>query len=56
MVLWSLIFVISAFLAYIFGFTGIGEGVTIFSRILFIIFMGLFVIVLVASRKPPNPY
>ena len=46
---WALIFFIVAILAAIFGFGGIAAGAAQVAEILFYIFVGLFVIALVAG-------
>ena len=46
---WAAIFFIIAMVAAAFGFTGVAEGATEVAKILFYIFLGMFVIVLAAG-------
>jgi uncharacterized membrane protein YtjA (UPF0391 family) len=46
---WAAIFFIIAMVAAAFGFTGIAEGATEVAKILFYIFLAIFVVVLVAG-------
>jgi len=49
MLRWSLIFLIVALVAALFGFTGIAESAAGIAKILFFIFVALFVIALIAG-------
>jgi uncharacterized membrane protein YtjA (UPF0391 family) len=49
MLRWSLIFFVVAIIAALFGFTGISQGAASIAQVLFFIFAGLFVILLLAG-------
>jgi uncharacterized membrane protein YtjA (UPF0391 family) len=49
MLRWSLIFLVVALVAALFGFTGIAEGAASISKILFYIFLVLFVLALIGG-------
>lgn len=57
MLYWALVFFIIAVIAAIFGFGGIASGAALIAKILFFIFVAVFVIALVAGlvgrRNPP---
>ncbi len=46
---WAAIFFLIAMVAAAFGFTGVAEGATEVAKILFYIFLAIFVVVLVAG-------
>jgi len=58
MLTWSLAFLILAVIAGIFGFGGIAAGATEMAQILFIMFLGFFVVSMLRSlltdRRPPR--
>jgi uncharacterized membrane protein YtjA (UPF0391 family) len=57
MLYYSIIFFIIAFLAAIFGFTGIAAGVASIAKILFFPFIVLFVLSLIIPRfRGPPPF
>ena len=49
MLRWSLIFLVVALIAAIFGFTGIAEGAANIAQVLFTIFIALFVLALIGG-------
>ena len=49
MLRWALIFFIVAIVAAVFGFTGIAQGAAAVAQVLFFIFAGLFVLMLLAG-------
>ena len=51
MLKWTIIFIIIAVIAAIFGFGGIYEGAATIAKILFFIFIVLFIISLIMGRK-----
>lgn len=51
MLRWTVIFLIIAIVAAVFGFTGISEGAASIAKILFFIFIVLFLISLVFGRS-----
>ena len=53
MLRWALGFLIVAIIAAIFGFGNIAEGATDIARILFFVFLVLFVVSLVLGRRGP---
>jgi uncharacterized membrane protein YtjA (UPF0391 family) len=57
MLYWALVFFIIAVIAAIFGFGGIASGAALIAKILFFIFVAVFVIALIAGlvgrRNPP---
>jgi uncharacterized membrane protein YtjA (UPF0391 family) len=53
MLRWALAFLIIAIVAAIFGFGDIAAGATYFARILFFLFLVLFVVALVLGRRGP---
>jgi uncharacterized membrane protein YtjA (UPF0391 family) len=55
---WALMFLVVAIIAGVFGFTGIAAVATDFARILFFIFLVLFVVSLIFGLirgRPPRP-
>jgi uncharacterized membrane protein YtjA (UPF0391 family) len=52
MLTWSIVFLIIAIIAALFGFTGIAGTAVGFAKILFFIFLVLFVISLFLGRRP----
>lgn len=54
MLRWSLIFFIVAIVAAIFGFTGIAQGAASVAQVLFFIFAGLFILMLLAGGLSVN--
>ncbi len=46
MLKWSAVFFLIAIVAAVFGFTGISEGAAAVAKVLFAIFLGLFIIAL----------
>ena len=59
MLRWTLIFLIVAIVAAIFGFGGIAAGATEIARVIFFIFVVLFLVGLLyglaTGRRPPMP-
>jgi uncharacterized membrane protein YtjA (UPF0391 family) len=55
MLRWAILFLIVALIAAIFGFGGIAADAAWFAKILFFIFLILFVISLVMGRGGPPP-
>lgn len=53
MLQWALVFLVVAIAAGIFGFTGVEGTATYIAKILFFVFLVLFVIGLVTGRRPP---
>jgi uncharacterized membrane protein YtjA (UPF0391 family) len=55
MLRWALLFLVVAIIAAVFGFGGIAAGATDIARILFFVFLVLFVVSLLtgAFRRPP---
>ncbi len=51
MLRWTVIFLVVAIIAAIFGFGGIAAGAESIAKVLFFIFIVLFVISLIAGRK-----
>jgi len=51
MLRWTVTFVILAIIAAVFGFGGIAEGAASIAKVLFFIFLVLFVISLITGRK-----
>jgi uncharacterized membrane protein YtjA (UPF0391 family) len=51
MLRWSVIFFIIAIIAAIFGFGGIAEGAADIAKVLFFIFIALFVIAIIAGAS-----
>lgn len=49
MLYWALIFFLVAVLAAIFGFTGIAAGAAMFAKVLFFIFLAVFLVTLIAA-------
>jgi uncharacterized membrane protein YtjA (UPF0391 family) len=59
MLRWALVFFIIAIVAAVFGFGDIAAGATSIAKVLFFVFVVLFLLSLIASlvggRKPPVP-
>ncbi len=58
MLRWALIFFVVAIIAAAFGFTGIAAGMTEIAKILFFLFLILFVVSLIfglVRGRPPGP-
>jgi uncharacterized membrane protein YtjA (UPF0391 family) len=59
MLRWALVFFIIAIIAAVFGFGDIAAGATAIAKVLFFVFVVLFLLSLLASlvsgRKPPVP-
>jgi len=53
MLRWALIFLVVAILAAVLGFGGIAADAAWFARVLFYIFLVLFVVTLVLNKKGP---
>jgi len=53
MLRWALAFLIIALVAAIFGFTDIASGAAYIARVLFFIFLVLFIIAIVVGRRGP---
>jgi uncharacterized membrane protein YtjA (UPF0391 family) len=51
MLRWSLIFLVVALIAALFGFTGIAAGAASIAKILFFVFLVLFVVALIAGSS-----
>jgi uncharacterized membrane protein YtjA (UPF0391 family) len=51
MLRWSLIFLVVALVAALFGFTGIAAGAASIAKILFFVFLVLFVVALIAGSS-----
>lgn len=49
MLRWSAVFLVIALIAALFGFTGIAAGAASIAKILFFIFLGLFVLALIGG-------
>lgn len=54
MLRWALIFLIIALIAAVFGFGGIAADAAWFAKILFFVFLILFVISLIFGRRGPS--
>jgi uncharacterized membrane protein YtjA (UPF0391 family) len=52
MLYYSLVFLVVAIIAAVFGFGGIAAGATDIARILFFLFLVLFVVSLIFGRRP----
>jgi uncharacterized membrane protein YtjA (UPF0391 family) len=55
MLRWAILFLIVAIIAGVFGFGGISVAATDIARLLFVVFLVLFVIALVAGRRITSP-
>ncbi len=49
---WSLTFLVITLIAAVFGFTGIAEGAALAAKVLFFLFLVLFIISLIFRRSP----
>ncbi len=49
MLKWSLVFLVVAIIAAIFGFGGIAAGAVTIAKVLFYIFLGIFLLMLIAG-------
>lgn len=52
MLRWALIFLVVALIAAVFGFGGIAAAATDIAKILFFVFLILFVVMLILGRRP----
>lgn len=55
MLRWAILFLIVAIIAGVFGFGGIAAAATDIARLLFVVFLALFVIALVVGRRGTAP-
>lgn len=55
MLRWALVFLVVALLAAVFGFGGIAADAAWIARILFFLFLVLFVVSLILGRRGPPP-
>ncbi len=55
MLRWAILFLIVAIIAGVFGFGGIAAAATDIARLLFVVFLALFVIALVFGRRGMSP-
>jgi uncharacterized membrane protein YtjA (UPF0391 family) len=55
MLRWAILFLIVAIIAGVFGFGGIAAAATDIARLLFVVFLVLFVIALIAGRRITSP-
>jgi uncharacterized membrane protein YtjA (UPF0391 family) len=55
MLRWAILFLIVAIIAAVFGFGGIAAAATDVARLLFVVFLALFVIALVMGRRSTAP-
>ena len=55
MLRWAILFLIVAITAGVFGFGGIAAAATDIARLLFVVFLVLFVIALVVGRRSTSP-
>jgi uncharacterized membrane protein YtjA (UPF0391 family) len=55
MLRWALLFLIVAIIAGVFGFGGIAAAATDIARLLFVVFLVLFVIALFVGRRSTSP-
>jgi len=53
MLRWALAFLVVALIAAVFGFTDIAAGAAYFARVLFFLFLVLFVVAIVLGRRGP---
>ncbi len=53
MLRWAILFLIISLIAAVFGFGGIAADAAWFAKILFFVFIVLFVVSLVLGRRPP---
>ncbi len=54
MLRWAILFLVIAIIAAIFGFGGVVAVATDAARILFFVFLVLFVVALILGRRPPS--
>ena len=55
MLRWAILFLIVAIIAAVFGFGGIAAAATDIARLLFVVFLALFVIALFMGRRGTSP-
>lgn len=55
MLRWSILFLIVAIIAGVFGFGGIAAAATDIAKLLFVVFLALFVIALFMGRRRTSP-
>lgn len=55
MLRWAILFLIVAIIAAVFGFGGIAAAATDIARLLFVVFLALFVIALFMGRRSTAP-
>lgn len=55
MLRWAILFLIVAIIAGVFGFGGIAAAATDIARLLFVVFLVLFLIALVVGRRGTSP-
>ena len=55
MLRWAVVFLVVAIIAAVFGFGGIAVAATDIARILFFVFLVLFIVALVLGRRGPGP-
>jgi uncharacterized membrane protein YtjA (UPF0391 family) len=55
MLYWALVFFVIALVAAVFGFTGISVAAAGIAKILFFVFLALFLVSLIASLAAPGP-
>lgn len=51
---WALLFLVIALIAAVFGFGGVAEGATDIARVLFFVFVVVFVLLLIAGAATYN--
>jgi uncharacterized membrane protein YtjA (UPF0391 family) len=55
MLRWAILFLIVAIIAGVLGFGGIAAAATDIARLLFVVFLALFVIALIMGRRSTSP-
>jgi uncharacterized membrane protein YtjA (UPF0391 family) len=55
MLRWAILFLIVAIVAGVFGFGGIATAATDIARLLFVVFLALFVVALFVGRRGTSP-
>jgi uncharacterized membrane protein YtjA (UPF0391 family) len=55
MLYWAIVFLFVAIIAGIFGFTGVVGASLWIAKVLFFVFIALFIVSLVMGRKTPTP-